>query len=227
LSFVLRLLSSDLSPQGPRFPAGVGTDDLSGVQDALRVEDALQFAEDRHEWTVLSLHPRRARDSGAVLRADCAAERKGQPVNGFCNGPEVRPVGRIVQIKQRTCVNLPGKDVNEECPGHFEPLQNVLRASEELRQRIRRDADILDERKGPSCAGIVQSGDGRESHAVDLCLSFGITRRFGQNAKNVFPLKGFDSTPGPFAGFALGFGFENDTERRSDSWQSDVACDCE
>src|SRR5690606_8037941 len=82
------LLSPDSCSQGPRLAAGVGADDLAGVEDALRVEDALQFAEDRHERAVLPLDPRRARDAGAVLRADRAAQQQRQAVDGFGQWPE-------------------------------------------------------------------------------------------------------------------------------------------
>ena len=66
-------------PQVPRDQIGVVADDLARIEDVLRVEDPLHFAEHVEQRAGLPADERRAAQSAGVFAADAARRRRTPP----------------------------------------------------------------------------------------------------------------------------------------------------
>ena len=77
----------------------------------------------------------------------------------------------------------------------FEPLEDVLDAGEELRQRLGRDADVFDERERSRPAReAVQPGDGRGPHTAHLRHALRVARSVRPASARV-PRRSASTTP--------------------------------
>jgi hypothetical protein len=132
-----------------RHPSRSDRDDLTGVENSLRVEYLLEFAKHVYEWAVLFGQERRATQAVAVLAADCAAKEPHLFVELGSERFHCVDVGIGAQIQKRPDVQLALGRMAEDGGCDLQMLERVLQVPQKNWKSLDGDGDIFDARRRP------------------------------------------------------------------------------
>ncbi len=171
-------------PQVLSHPHGRGRNFFAGVEQAIRVEDLLEFTEDVGKRAELASQERRAAETVTMLAADGAVERPDFVVKLGGKRFHGANVVNIGQVDERADVKLALRGMAKNRGRELQTLERVLHVPQEDGQSFHGDRDILDEWRWPAGAlHLVQRGNkalGESPVELKVSLVFGNVRGGGK-----------------------------------------------